>query len=137
MGPYWSTFHTALLGIFAGGDVEIRHSNFLSLYSTWFQVSLSELWAKSGQDAHGGGGGNCTSQKKYWTYELRFDKNDHLGILTQRSSTPNETEMVADSQNKVPEADVVTAAVYLHNMRLSSVRAHQDMLRTFYHLIPA
>jgi hypothetical protein len=53
------------------------------------------------------GGGNSICQTKDRSYELRFDKGSPFGMLSpRRSSTPNDTEMLTDSQNKVVDDHV-------------------------------
>lgn len=62
-------------------DVYTLHGVVLALHSPFFKASLSERWAESGDTALITPGSSIR-----WRYELKFDKNSNLAILTREVS---------------------------------------------------
>lgn len=128
---------------FADGNVEIYfseiddkyvlHSHVLALHSSWFKACLSDRWNTNGE-------ATTVNGKNYWTFELRFEKDNGTGMLMRRTSTSaDETEMISGCEKEMPKGanKATKTAVALQNKRILSIKAHQDMLGALYHVTPS
>lgn len=124
------------------GDVEIRlssnpkdklvlNSHTLTLHSTWFKASLSERW--NGGDMAStsvfgsGNSGARDSGKHYWVYELRFEKDSALGVLTRKVDARSSEDTELFSAQPLQTVGATALALILHAERLACIKAHRNL----------